>query len=673
MVYIVTRGGSCNCLEPIDARPRWIRPPCKRAMLRFLTLSLAVFCCLCLLACSSGSEKLDPDKMPYKLEQVYQEESFLPIDLNSDGRDERVHMVKTQRGIVLRAHDGQTIKEVNFPEPIQNPHFLDLDGDDLLEILIPFVRNDSLLIQIVDSQGNKKNKFALTDDSARLNRLLYPWDPWIVAFFLADTDDDGHEELISIISTGYAGLPRGVLAHSLPDGSLVGEALIGTSIQGRNVHHGDYDRDGHQEIVMATAAPNNEASAGELDDQHSYLVSFEVSPRPRMKGHIVMGEEYTYAQLRSGDFNGDGENEYLAFVQTQSSAPPGPTRIQLIDPNSLRVHLERKFHEPLLGVAAVNLDRDTRDEILLLGVSGKLEVLNDRLETIMQHQLPGTTWRGSFTPEILSDVDGDGIDEIVVRIDNKAVLLTPRLRVKAVFPVESVVEGLIQRGQNNLPYLYASRNDFTHVYRLVKNPLFLVNRYGPWFLGIIFTGLWLVAGIVVVKFYRKTRQLDRTIRNNVIFTQELQQQKQRMVDLSKRLDEYPEGFLEGVFSEQVNDGFVARVYAVVGNHYSDPHFNVQAFAHEMGCSPRTLLRDLRDKIGCTPQEFIRTFRLERAHQMMVKLSDTTTIAEIAYAVGFKSPGHLSTSFKGEYGLSPSMYMKKHASPNASMSSDHRSV
>lgn len=636
-------------------------------MTRFLHFSLIGLFGFCLLGCSPETDGLDPDKQPYKLEEVFQEDTFRPVDLNNDGRDERVRVIDTRLAIVLREHDGRTINQVDYTEPIKNLYYLDLNDDDILEILVPFVRNDSLLLSIVDARGNKRNQFFLTaGEPLRQEGSLIGWDPAIYEMFLVDCDADGRKELVAVIATQYARLPRGVFVYSLPNFRLLGKQIFGSMPQPGSIFVDDIDGDGRQEILLATGAPDNGAVAGDMDDEHSYLVSLDLDPSPQVKKIRKMGGLRTDAKLRVGDFNGDGEIEYLAYMLTYAGKPQTPAQLQLIDPNSLAPYKQQTFLAPLFDVAVVDLDRDTRDDILVLGISGELEMFNGRLESVMHRRMPGMPMRGGHGLHILPDIDGDGIDEVVVRIENRAVLLTPNLDVKAVFPVEGFAQGIMWQGLDRPPYLYASSGGYTHVFRLVKNPLYLLNRYIPWASWILRVGLWLVAGFLILLFYRKNRQLDETRRNILQYTQEVQQEKQRIVQLWKRLKENPETLSEEDFAVHAHDEFMTRAYQVVGNGYSDPHFNVGAFADEMGCSTRTLQREIRKKCGCSPQDFIRSFRLERAKKLIEERYGT--VAEIAYAVGFGSPAHFSTRFKKAYRVSPSAYMKNLAPQDSSESS-----
>lgn len=105
---------------------------------------------------------------------------------------------------------------------VLRPTAIDLDGDDLFEVLMPYVRDDSLFVRIVDREGRDlyPNSLFLASGEPRLddNGEELPWMTGAPQFYMEDVDG-GTGELVSVISSGFAGVPRGVLVHSLLDGT----------------------------------------------------------------------------------------------------------------------------------------------------------------------------------------------------------------------------------------------------------------------------------------------------------------------------------------------------------------------------------------------------------------------------------------------------------------------
>ncbi len=99
--------------------------------------------------------------------------------------------------------------------------------------------------------------------------------------------------------------------------------------------------------------------------------------------------------------------------------------------------------------------------------------------------------------------------------------------------------------------------------------------------------------------------------------------------------------------------FLRRVDAVVQGRLSDESFGVDALASELTLSRSTLHRRFREETDTTPAAFLRQARLSRAERMLS--SGAGTVADVAYAVGFKSVSHFSQTFKGVYGITPSSY------------------
>jgi signal transduction histidine kinase/DNA-binding response OmpR family regulator/ligand-binding sensor domain-containing protein len=101
--------------------------------------------------------------------------------------------------------------------------------------------------------------------------------------------------------------------------------------------------------------------------------------------------------------------------------------------------------------------------------------------------------------------------------------------------------------------------------------------------------------------------------------------------------------------------FLERVTAIIEKHLSEEEFSVEAFAAEIGMSRSQLHRKLKALTNKGPNELIRSFRLQRAAELIRQ--DAGSFAEIAYQVGFGSQAYFTRSFGEEFGVSPSEYKK----------------
>lgn len=94
-----------------------------------------------------------------------------------------------------------------------------------------------------------------------------------------------------------------------------------------------------------------------------------------------------------------------------------------------------------------------------------------------------------------------------------------------------------------------------------------------------------------------------------------------------------------------------KLMATIESHLADESFDVEALAVAMAQERSTLYRTVKAQWGVTPSELLRETRLQRARRMLQ--SREGSVSEVAYAVGFKTVAHFSTSYRQRFGLPPS--------------------
>ncbi len=80
-------------------------------------------------------------------------------------------------------------------------------------------------------------------------------------------------------------------------------------------------------------------------------------------------------------------------------------------------------------------------------------------------------------------------------------------------------------------------------------------------------------------------------------------------------------------------------------------FSVADLAAAVFLERTQLFRKLKALTGLTPTLFIRRIRLQRARTALREPG--ITVAQVAYAHGFRDPAYFARVFREEFGLSPS--------------------
>jgi len=101
----------------------------------------------------------------------------------------------------------------------------------------------------------------------------------------------------------------------------------------------------------------------------------------------------------------------------------------------------------------------------------------------------------------------------------------------------------------------------------------------------------------------------------------------------------------------IDEQFITRLLKMVEEHIGDEKFGVEQLALEIGMSRSQIHRKMIALTNQAPNQFIRTFRLTRAMELLKKKA--ATASEIAYQVGFSSPSYFTKCFREEFGNTPS--------------------
>ena len=101
----------------------------------------------------------------------------------------------------------------------------------------------------------------------------------------------------------------------------------------------------------------------------------------------------------------------------------------------------------------------------------------------------------------------------------------------------------------------------------------------------------------------------------------------------------------------MDEKFLNRLIESVELHMSNEKFGVTMLSSELGMSRSKLHRKLILILAQGPNKFIRTYRLQRSHELLKQ--NTATSSEISHQVGFGSPSYFTKCFHSHFGYTPS--------------------
>ncbi len=97
--------------------------------------------------------------------------------------------------------------------------------------------------------------------------------------------------------------------------------------------------------------------------------------------------------------------------------------------------------------------------------------------------------------------------------------------------------------------------------------------------------------------------------------------------------------------------FIRNVNEVIEKNIQDFAFDTDKLADKVSVSRSQLNRKIKALTGLSPGEYIRNYKMKRAAQLI--LENNLSITQIAFEVGFSSPGQFTKAFKKHFGCLPS--------------------
>lgn len=159
-------------------------------------------------------------------------------------------------------------------------------------------------------------------------------------------------------------------------------------------------------------------------------------------------------------------------------------------------------------------------------------------------------------------------------------------------------------------------------------------------------------------------RMDDIVRENQDLMEELSGLQREMADRDVAMEELQDKKLEVIAQLMQTDKggkqdatpVYARFVEVIEQQLGNSSLQIDGIGRQLNMSRVQLYRRLKAETGMTPNELLRIYRLTKAVKMLT--ATDLTIAEIAYRVGFSSPGYFSRCFREQFHKLPQDFRKE---------------
>lgn len=115
-----------------------------------------------------------------------------------------------------------------------------------------------------------------------------------------------------------------------------------------------------------------------------------------------------------------------------------------------------------------------------------------------------------------------------------------------------------------------------------------------------------------------------------------------------------ENKIEAITLSSADEILMDRVMKVINDNIGNSSLSVEMIAREVGISRVHLHRKLKEMTSLSARDFIKSIRMKQAADLLS--AKKMNISDVAYAVGYGSLSHFSSSFHDYFGMAPKEYM-----------------
>lgn len=239
-------------------------------------------------------------------------------------------------------------------------------------------------------------------------------------------------------------------------------------------------------------------------------------------------------------------------------------------------------------------------------------------------------------------------------------------------------ETVMQTGLVTRANVHMMRLQSRHINELDQKIEFLTGKLDASFksymsqrrMSMVFFLLIVVSLLLCVAFYlvyRNAFSLNRKLekQKEIVERQrdELAEQKEMLERQRDLLEEERDKQIEASLSAEssfaespsIEDAFYRKLAQIIDDNMDNAALSVDMLGAEVNISRVQLYRKCKASCGLSPNELIRTRRLNRAYKLLHE--SNMNISEVAYSVGFSSPSYFAKCYKDQFGMNPTASQK----------------
>lgn len=195
--------------------------------------------------------------------------------------------------------------------------------------------------------------------------------------------------------------------------------------------------------------------------------------------------------------------------------------------------------------------------------------------------------------------------------------------------------------------LMQQNHDLITIHDKLENYFGLYNTQHKMLVGSLVTiALLIVAFLMMVRAYVQTRRAirqrqDLNVEETLFYTNADSRTLRQVFETPKEETPAPRS-QDTIFAETLNEA--------IRKHMGNPNLKMEELGEEIGLGRVQLYRKVKTITGQSPVELLRQMRLQRGYVLLT--TTTKTVNEIAYEVGFGTPGYFSKCFRQQFGKYP---------------------